>query len=56
MRLATGQVNGFLQALNDGYDLPSFTTMLRTKLGKELQQIIIAGGTRRPISTRPFWR
>jgi hypothetical protein len=44
MRLASGQVDGFLRALNDGYDLPSFTTMLRTKLGKELQQIIIAGG------------
>jgi hypothetical protein len=29
MRLASGQFDGLRQALDDGYDLSSFTTMLR---------------------------
>jgi len=44
MRLTAGQVDELVAALVDAFNLIDFRIMLRTKLGKDLDQIIIAGG------------
>jgi hypothetical protein len=48
MRLTAGQVGELVAALIDAYDLTNFRIMLRTELGKDLDQIIIAGGLAAP--------
>ena len=44
MRLTAGQADESIAALVDALSLVDFRIMLRTKLGKELDQIIIADG------------
>ena len=44
MRLTAGQEDELIAALVDAFNLIDFRIMLRTKLGKDLDQIIIAGG------------